>query len=72
MVSPTELQTAPALAMLEGLAEQRNGDTSSCNICFALMETERKNPNRKRNCHPELELVLRDALAMEQWLSLLL
>jgi hypothetical protein len=57
---------APALAMLEGLAEQRNGDTSSCNICSALMELERKNPNRNQNRNPDLELVLRDALAMEQ------
>ena len=66
MVSPTELQMAPALAMLEGLAEQRNGDTSSCNICSALMELERKNPNRNQNRNPDLELVLRDALATEQ------
>ena len=57
---------APALAMLEGLAEQRNGDTSSCNICSALMELERKNPNRNPNRNPDLELVLRDALATEQ------
>jgi len=30
------------------------------------MELERKNPNRNQNRNPDLELVLRDALATDQ------